>query len=465
MIISARYTISIFFCIKIIVSQLLFAQALPADKIKAFQDLLANPSLQGSEVSFCLIDIKSGKVLFEIQKDKLLAPASTLKTFTTATALKVLGSDYTFQTPIYFKGKIIEKHAVGDIIIEANGDPTFGSHRFKATKPTYIISEIVAALQKMNINHWTGKIRIVNHFMDDTAIHSTWLDEDIGNYYGAGIYPLNWKENSFEVNLMTTQHSFVVTSNTAHCDNGKDFCIDIQHKDDATTQEVFAFIEKNSHCKYTLRGVLSNKEKHYNLRLASLMPEYDFTNELLTAIKKVGTVTYKDTIISAATTQLLYMHTSPSLEHIIYWCNQKSINLYAESLCKSIAKQQFKIGNWKLGTAAMLRYARSMGLPVDSVQLKDGSGLSPDNRITTFVLASLLKCYKKETYFPMFFNSLPEINGLRMKSGYIGGTRSYAGYITLFDGREAAFAFIIHGYSCSPREVKTKMFQCLDVLK
>jgi D-alanyl-D-alanine carboxypeptidase len=52
-----------------------------------------------------------------------------------------------------------------------------------------------------------------------------------------------------------------------------------------------------------------------------------------------------------------------------------------------------------------------------------------------------------------------------MKSGYIGGTRSYAGYIKMKDSTEACFAFIINDYTCRPKEVKLSMFQILDILK
>jgi D-alanyl-D-alanine carboxypeptidase/D-alanyl-D-alanine-endopeptidase (penicillin-binding protein 4) len=52
-----------------------------------------------------------------------------------------------------------------------------------------------------------------------------------------------------------------------------------------------------------------------------------------------------------------------------------------------------------------------------------------------------------------------------MKSGYIGGTRSYAGYITLHDSTNVSFAFIVNNYTGKPRSVKEKMFKVLDVLK
>jgi D-alanyl-D-alanine carboxypeptidase/D-alanyl-D-alanine-endopeptidase (penicillin-binding protein 4) len=102
---------------------------------------------------------------------------------------------------------------------------------------------------------------------------------------------------------------------------------------------------------------------------------------------------------------------------------------------------------------------------MNSVKLLDASGLAPENRITTSIMAQLLHHYSKESYYPTFFESLPSINGLRMKSGYIGGTRSYAGYIKMKDSTEACFAFIINDYTCKPKEVKLSMFQILDILK
>jgi D-alanyl-D-alanine carboxypeptidase/D-alanyl-D-alanine-endopeptidase (penicillin-binding protein 4) len=113
----------------------------------------------------------------------------------------------------------------------------------------------------------------------------------------------------------------------------------------------------------------------------------------------------------------------------------------------------------------MLRYASASGLSTDGADLKDGSGLCENNRITTALLSGMLRQYTREKFFASFYNSLPLINGLSMKSGYIGGTRSYAGYITLRDSTQASFAFIIHGYTCPPRDVKLAMFRILDLLK
>ena len=64
-----------------------------------------------------------------------------------------------------------------------------------------------------------------------------------------------------------------------------------------------------------------------------------------------------------------------------------------------------------------------------------------------------------------FYNSLPEMNGLKMKSGYIGGVRSYAGYIKSKAGNEYSFAFIVNNFDGNPSAVREKMWKLLDMLK
>jgi D-alanyl-D-alanine carboxypeptidase/D-alanyl-D-alanine-endopeptidase (penicillin-binding protein 4) len=113
----------------------------------------------------------------------------------------------------------------------------------------------------------------------------------------------------------------------------------------------------------------------------------------------------------------------------------------------------------------MLQFAAARNIHTNGIALKDACGLAPENKITTLLLAQMLRHNVKETWYPVFYESLPVINDLHMKSGYIGGTRSYAGYIKLKDGRNACFAFILHNYTCSPGEAKRKMFQLLDLLK
>ena len=89
------------------------AQSVVQPLLHAFEQLDKDTCLKKADISFCLLDINTGKVIVEKNKDKLLAPASTLKTFTTATALYVLGENYQYQTRVTFKGTIQDKVGKG----------------------------------------------------------------------------------------------------------------------------------------------------------------------------------------------------------------------------------------------------------------------------------------------------------------------------------------------------------------
>ena len=97
--------------------------------------------------------------------------------------------------------------------------------------------------------------------------------------------------------------------------------------------------------------------------------------------------------------------------------------------------------------------------------MKDGSGLSPSNRVTTKALVTVLQFAKQQKWFPSFYNALPEMNGIKMKDGYIGGVRSYTGYIKSKNGTEYTFAFIANNFDGSPATVREKMWQVLNILK
>src|SRR5690606_4985828 len=68
------------------------------------------------------------------------------------------------------------------------------------------------------------------------------------------------------------------------------------------------------------------------------------------------------------------------------------------------------------------------GTDPDALNISDGSGLSPANRVTTLAMAQILQSLKKEPWFDSFYASLPVYNNMKMKSGSIGGVIAYTGY-------------------------------------
>lgn len=73
------------------------------------------------------VDLATGQTVYALDADRLFAPASVTKLFSTAAALDTLGADYRFQTPIYRKGEVDAAGVLkGDLILVASGDLSMG---------------------------------------------------------------------------------------------------------------------------------------------------------------------------------------------------------------------------------------------------------------------------------------------------------------------------------------------------
>jgi D-alanyl-D-alanine carboxypeptidase/D-alanyl-D-alanine-endopeptidase (penicillin-binding protein 4) len=70
-----------------------------------------------------------------------------------------------------------------------------------------------------------------------------------------------------------------------------------------------------------------------------------------------------------------------------------------------------------------------------------------------------------QPWFAGFYNALPLYNGLKMKSGTIGGAKSFTGYVKSASGTEYTFSIIINNYNGSAAQIVSKMYKVFDVLK
>src|SRR5688500_11424482 len=60
--------------------------------------------LRGASISYCVMDAEDGRILFEHQSGLSVVPASTLKIFTTAAALDLLGRGFRYETQLGYTG-------------------------------------------------------------------------------------------------------------------------------------------------------------------------------------------------------------------------------------------------------------------------------------------------------------------------------------------------------------------------
>lgn len=449
------------------------AQSVTHKLKNSFLNFEKDPQLKYAISSLYVVDAQSGVVVFDKNSSVGLAPASTQKIVTSISAYEILGKDFSYRTDISYDGKIVNGILIGNIVVTGSGDPTLGSWRWAKTKEDSVINRILKSIQEKGIRKIDGNIIVdISNWKGNQQMDG-WIWQDIGNYYGAGLNSLLWRENQFDIHLQSGKNIGDPVSVIGYTPNlyteGYQSYVTSAKKGSGDNAYVYILPKE-------IRGTIPIMENDFVISGSMQNASLQFANTLADSMSRKGfgknsnvSILDESTKRSVNNTlpqqQLLHIETSPPLDSIIYWFNKKSVNLYGESLMKTIAYQQNGFGSTDSGIKIIKKYWNQFGVDEDELGMVDGSGLSPMNRITTHAQVELLKYAKSKDWFSSFFTSLPEYNNMKMKSGTIRGAKGFCGYHKAKNGKEYIFSFLVNNYNGSATSLVNKMFRVLDSLK
>jgi D-alanyl-D-alanine carboxypeptidase/D-alanyl-D-alanine-endopeptidase (penicillin-binding protein 4) len=380
------------------------------------------------------------------------------------TAFELLGKEYRYKT--IFTGDR------NRLYVSGFGDPTFGSWRYTQTKEAFLFPEIIKGLRAAGIK--TVNEIVVYANVLDKIVPGGWINDDMANYYGAGAQLFNWNENQYDLTFIpgakTGDRALIDTATTNEWWN---FLNDCKTGAPGSGDNAYIYFIPGSPIRL-IQGTVPAGDKRFKISGADIEPYRSFLRSFQPYASKNGF--YKGDIRhfpyapwfredSVIKKNALYINYSPPLDSIIYWFNKKSINLYGEALVKTIALEKQGYASTDSGVAIVRRFWKDKGLDPEELNMYDGSGLSPLNRVTTHAQVEILKYAKTKNWFPAFYEALPEYNGMKMKSGTISDVKGYCGYHKAKDGREYIFSFLINNYSGKTGPVVSKMYKVLDELK
>jgi len=451
-----------------------FAQNKIQNLEKAFNNLLADEQAKHAILSLCVLDANSGKTLFAKNEQIGLATASTLKTITAATAFSILGKDFQFQTTLAYTGNITSDGTLkGNLVIIGSGDPTLGSWRYQ-NKENAVLTQWVAAVKAAGIKKIEGSIIGDDRVFGTQTTPEGWVWQDIGNYYGAGTSGLAWRENQFDIHLRpgaSTADEAKVIKTVPETPYIK-LVNELKTGASGTGDRSYAFLPPYSNVAY-LRGSWGMGIGKSGISVATPDPAFDCAYRLQDTLKKLGISTSLDATTSrllalnnqpiSSLSQKISTISSPALSKISYWFLKKSINLYGETLLKTIAVKSGKPATTAKGAEIEINYWAAKGIDKTALNIIDGSGLSPGDRVTTSAMANILFQIQKESWFTDFHKGLPEYNGMKIKSGTINDVSAFAGYHTDTAGNKYVIVININNYSGSG--INKKLFNVLNQLK
>lgn len=431
------------------------------DAVRSFEN---DDQLKSGMLSFYVLEQKTGSVVINQNGTIGVPVASSQKVLTSVASLELLGGAYRYQTVLRYSGNIQNGTLNGNVYINGAGDPTLGSWRYGNTKEQLVLNKWISAIKQAGIRRINGKILISNNW-GTYSVPGGWIWDDIGNYYGAGAAGLNWRENQYDIKLksgnsigdkvsiVTTVPKLYDVNLTTELTTGKP----------GSGDNAYIYLAPYSSTGY-IRGTIPPNESAFTISGSFPDPSKQITSIFADELKKQGieliAVNDVGSNQNAAEVIELVTHQSPPLDSINYWFLRKSVNLYGEALAKTIGSEKKKEATTEAGVNTIKAFWKDKGIEPTSINMKDGSGLSPQNRITAEALAKVMQYARLQTYFNSFYNALPEFNGIKMKSGTIGGVKSFTGYVNGY-----TFAIVVNNYNGSTSEVVRKMYRLLDLLK
>lgn len=463
------------FCITaVLLAAQVFGQSVGAKLASAFSAFENDSQLRSGIASMYVVD-ETGRVVFEKNARIGLAPASTQKIITAATAYELLGIKFRYQTGFGYYGALKDSVPAGGLYIKPSGDPTLGSWRWASTSEDSVMTRLLSALQKAGIKTFRNGM-LDERGWESGDIPGGWIWDDVGNYYGAGAGVLNWRENQYDLVLKSgpALNDAVVVLETKPKLYGIYFDSHVTAAPKGTGDNSYIYLPVAGNVA-EVRGTIPVAEDRFVISGAMPSPKSQFLSTLNDSLwKRGGSFSSQTKVINsrsklAVPSSINFFHTetSPPLDSIVYWFLKRSINLYGEALAKTMALQKGKIASAENGSDVIRTYWKEKAIGVDETELNimDGSGLSPQNRVTTHAQVAVLRYAEKQPWFTGYYKAFPEFNGMKLKSGTIGGAKSFCGYHMSKEGKKYIVSFIVNNYNGASSSLVQKMYKVLDVLK
>lgn len=462
------------FLLFLLISGFSLAQT-PVQKLeKAYRSFLADPQTKYASTSLCILDANTGTPLFMHNEQVGLATASTLKVITAATAFSILGKDFRFQTTLAYTGNITAEGTLkGNLVIIGSGDPTLGSERYQ-NKEAAVLTGWTEAIKKAGIKKIEGAVIGDDQIFGTQITPVGWTWQDMGNYFGAGASGLSWRDNQFDIYLSAgpRQNADAKMTKTAPEMSYLNIMNELKTGAPASGDQAYVFLPPYGSTAY-LRGTWGLGIAKNSISAALPDPAYDCAYRLQDTLKRLGILATQPATTSRimalsmqvvpAITQKISTITSPSLSEISYWFLKKSVNLYGEALLKTLALKSGKEGSTENGTSTVINFWAAKGIDKNALNIIDGSGLSPANRVTTKAMADILFQAQKENWYTDYYKGFPDYNGMKIKSGTINNVSAFAGYHTNAAGNKYIIVINVNNYSGSG--INKKLFTVLDALK
>jgi D-alanyl-D-alanine carboxypeptidase/D-alanyl-D-alanine-endopeptidase (penicillin-binding protein 4) len=445
-----------------------------------------------------IVDLASGKTLYELNPDRFFIPASSTKLFTTALALTRLGPDFTFQTRVLADGPLdAEGRIRGALRLVGGGDPNLSAraipyHMGPATgNPLAAIDDLADQVAARGVKRIDGGI-----IGDDTwylwePFAQGWAIDDPQYDYGAPVSALTVNDNAVALAVRPG----ALEGDPAALAWNPPF---EYYRVDNRIRTVAAGGERSIHFhrdpggfEVRLWGSIPLRDRGEELALAIEDPARFAAQALRQALEERGVAVgggvtalhafpnETPDLAQAATpptevssVELARRISAPLIEDLRI-TDKVSQNLHAELALRAVARARRNLGSLEAGIEELKTFLAEAGIDAGAYNLADGSGLARLNLVTPATVVKLLRFMYASPARDNWISLLP-VGGqdgtlsarfgesavagrVHAKTGTLAHVSALAGYIERPDGAWVAFSILVNNYNGRAADVRGVM--------
>ncbi len=399
-------------------------------------DILKKAKL-GGNVSICLRDTSSGRVIEQVDGFEGLPPASVSKVVTTLYARKMLGPGYRFETHLVATGPVENGVIQGDLLLIGGGDPEFDTNAMAA---------MIIALKDQGVTGATGALRGWGGALPLVERLDPTQPDQVGYNPTISGMTLNFNRVHFTWRRAGNGYDFTM-------DGRSDTYVPVvkiaRMKAVNRSRPVYTYSDGGTFDSWT---VASKKLGNGGTRWLPVRKPVRYADEVFVVLARYLGIelTLGDPVSEPPRGQILVTHESEDLDHIMKDMLKYSNNLTAE-ICGLTATRAYQgeVKDLKESARHMEEWAASE-LGLEGGHFVDHSGLGQESRMSAAALTRALANVHGKGLRPLL-KPIPIRNEnyqvqkgypleVMAKTGTLFFVSSLSGYVRRPGGQDMAFA-------------------------
>ena len=394
-------------------------------------------------------DITKGETIFTGNQHTPLNPASVMKLVTTKAAIDLLGLGFRWKTDILINGTRENRILNGDLYFRGSGDPTIDLNRFNS---------LLKKIYDSGIRSIDGNVYVDRSSFPSEAHDPAQFDEEPLRPYNAGSDALPINANVFDIHFIPNYENKTIDLISSPLNAPISNQLKLVNRPCASWPKNPAIENQIIYFRGSYPAACGIKQRQYSF----LSPSSYFENAFLSEWISLGG-TLRGQILDGQTPESavpLLSSTSEPIASALRLTNKWSSNIAARNIFLTLSAQQSPAADLTQSRLILENWAKARELDARGLFIDNGSGLSRNGRTTVSLISEILKMAWTDPSMPEFVSSLsiPGVDGTlctrfrlspanakaHLKTGYLEGVRSIAGYLHLPQGRTLSVVIIMN---------------------